>query len=217
MTPRDPDCLNSRTAAWSEKKTPLALTAKLKSHSDSLRSSTRFMVETPALAQSRSNPPIRPLASANTVRVCSALVTSSPSANDPPPTPRATLSAAVGSRSVMQTVAPSRASARTIAAPMPLPPPVTTALRPASRPLPSVTIHPLPGRGTADSDHKPLGLSRRKDSGRRQRLSQEPADLGDMPAHRLEPARHLERRMGQAGPQPEGMGLPRPFEPLAQP
>src|SRR5438034_2262686 len=205
MTPRVWACLNSRSAAWSERKTPLALTAKLKSHSDSLRSSTRFMVETPALAQSRSNPPNRWLASANTVRVWSALVTSSPSANEEPPRLRATLSAAAASRSVTQTVAPSRASARTIAAPMPVPPPVTTALRPASRPLPSVTIHPLPGCGTANSDHKPSGLSRRKDRRRRQRLAQELADLGDVAAHRLEPARHLERPMGQAGPQPEGM------------
>jgi multiple sugar transport system permease protein len=43
-----------RTATWLLRNTPRALTSKLKSHSSSVKSTTRFMVETPALAQSRS-------------------------------------------------------------------------------------------------------------------------------------------------------------------
>src|SRR3954471_759378 len=60
-----------------------------------------------------------------------------------PPTSAATTSISAAVRAATHTAAPSSASTRATAAPMPRPPPVTSARRPSSRPMSGI----LPGRG----------------------------------------------------------------------
>src|ERR1700730_13568275 len=92
----------------------------------------------PALLNATSTLPYVSCATANARATSSSTVTSA--WTKVPPTSAAALSPAPASMSTATTFAPSSANRRTVASPIPLPAPVTTAVRPASLPSTNPTL-----------------------------------------------------------------------------
>src|SRR6202050_831500 len=128
----------SRPAAREHKNVPLALTAKHRSQSSSLASTTEPELFTPALLYSTSTRPNSPLIWRKARSTWAASATSAPTARARPP---AAVICSVASfaawalRSTRATSAPSRANRSAAARPIPEPAPVITATRPESLPV----------------------------------------------------------------------------------
>src|SRR6185312_9227586 len=146
MLPPRPCAFMRAAPCLMPRNTPRTSTAKVKSHSSTVVSPMGPKAPpTPALLNTQSSPPKRSTARATSAATSRSAETSTRSGARRSAVPRARASATVSARlasltSPMATRAPSRRKVSALARPMPLPPPVTRATLPSSRPL---TVRPV--------------------------------------------------------------------------
>ncbi|MCO4699491.1 hypothetical protein LRR80_05587 [Streptomyces sp. RO-S4] len=134
MSPPSRWAVITRAASRDTRKDPRAMTSCWTSQSFADVSSNGLEREIPALFTTRSTPPKASTAAWNAAAICSSSVTSTVTATalSGPPSSCATRAAFSPCRSATTTHAPSAASRRAMAFPIPLPAPVTSATRVAS-------------------------------------------------------------------------------------
>jgi len=132
MAPVLPAVLSRRATPCATWKVPLRLTVSTRAQSASVISSGSANSRMPAEFTSTSGP--QPSASSTESKASTAAASVTSSASPRPPSCAATARAASPSRSARITRAPCDASSAADAAPMPLAPPVTRAVRPENAP-----------------------------------------------------------------------------------
>src|SRR3954451_4432200 len=142
------------------KKTDVRLTSCTRRHASIpvVRIESSSGGEMPALLNATSSPPKVSTARSKSIRTSLSDVTST--ATNSPPISLAAAAPVASSTSAHTTRAPSDANRRTVASPMPLPAPVTTATLPVSRPDGSGMTSPRPV--SAGGDEHVLGLGERQ-------------------------------------------------------
>src|SRR4051794_22495486 len=173
------------------RKTEVRLTSCTRRHASSpvVRMESSSGGEIPALLNATSRPPKVSTARSKSLRTSPSAVTSV--ATNSPPTSSAAALPLASSTSAHTIWAPSAPNRRTVASPMPLPAPVTTATLPASRPAGSAMSSPR--AMSAGRDEHVLGL------GERQRCirSELTAEAGGLEPAERSPVAH--RRVGVDG------------------
>src|SRR6266545_60886 len=133
-----PEATMDGAAAWEHRNVPLALTAKLRSQSSSVASTTDPRLFTPALLYRMSTRWYSLRICSKALVTCSRSATLAATASAVPPEAAICSAASLAAsalRSTTATAAPSRANRAAAARPMPEPAPVTTAVLPASLPV----------------------------------------------------------------------------------
>src|SRR4051812_41492050 len=174
-----------------QRKTEVRLTSCTRRHASSpvVRMESSSGGEIPALLNATSRPPKVSTARSKSLRTSPSAVTSV--ATNSPPTSSAAALPLASSTSAHTIWAPSAPNRRTVASPMPLPAPVTTATLPASRPAGSAMSSPR--TMSAGRDEHVLGLGERQ----RRVRSELTAEAGGLEPAERRPVAH--RRVGVDG------------------
>ena len=126
-----PRSISGGIAALASRNAPVRFTSSVRCQRSSSTSAAAPPNPRPAFATTTSSPPNASTAVATAARTCPSSAVSPATAR--PPVSAATSSSGSGRRPVTTTFAPSRANMRAVAAPIPVPPPLTIATLPSSR------------------------------------------------------------------------------------